>query len=324
MYSYERKKFHPQNSILNIDELLDLTSKFIIKKEVIDKFEVLDISSKDRLRLNSVLFLKKRTKIPSNSFKNIFIITDDNLIFENNNFKNKLLVNHLDSVYSLIANKLFIHDDNILYKDEFDLKNNSLISKYSSIDSSTKVHPNCIIGRGVEIGKNCIIKNNVVIKNAIILENVTICENTTIGSTGFGFNINNLGSSNLIPQLGIVHIGKNVHIGANCTVDRAKIDLTIIGDNSMIDNLVHVAHNVEIGKNACIAAQCGISGSVKIGNNFISGGQSGYAGHITIGNNVIVAAKSGVTKNLKHNSKVAGFPAINIYDWKKNIIKMRK
>ena len=102
------------------------------------------------------------------------------------------------------------------------------------------------------------------------------------------------------------------------------MDLTYIGKNSMIDNLVHIAHNVILGNNACIAAQSGISGSVVIGKNLISGGQSGYAGHIKIGDNVIVAAKSGVTKNILDNSKVAGFPAIDIKEWKNKIIKERK
>ena len=92
----------------------------------------------------------------------------------------------------------------------------------------------------------------------------------------------------------------------------------------MIDNMVHIAHNVVIGNNACIAAQTGISGSVKIGDNATIGGQVGFAGHITIGENVVIAAKSGVTKNVKDNSVVAGFPATDIREWKKKIIRQRK
>ena len=133
-----------------------------------------------------------------------------------------------------------------------------------------------------------------------------------------------MGSSNINPQIGIVHIDENVNIGSNCTIDRGKIDFTYVGKNSMIDNLVHIAHNVILGKNATIAAQTGISGSVIIGDNLLSGGQVGFAGHIKIGNNVIIAAKSGVTKNIKDNSIVAGFPAIDIKEWKKNIIKNRR
>ena len=92
----------------------------------------------------------------------------------------------------------------------------------------------------------------------------------------------------------------------------------------MIDNLVHIAHNVILSDNACIAAQTGISGSVKIGSNVTIGGQAGFAGHIEIGDNVIVAAKSGVTKNIKDNSTIAGFPATDIKEWKRRLIKERK
>ena len=88
--------------------------------------------------------------------------------------------------------------------------------------------------------------------------------------------------------------------------------------------MVHIAHNVQIGDNACIAAQTGISGSVTIGNNVTIGGQVGLAGHIKIGQNVVIAAKSGVTKNIKDNSVVAGFPAIDIKEWKRNVIRERK
>ena len=172
--------------------------------------------------------------------------------------------------------------------------------------------------------KITIIKNNVVIKNSLIKNNVVICDNTSIGTTGFGFDFKKRGSSNLNPQIGITIIDDNVHIGASCTIDRGKIDFTYIGKNSMIDNMVHIAHNVIIGKNACIAAQTGISGSVKIGDNVTIGGQVGFAGHISIGENVVIAAKSGVTKNIKDNSVVAGFPAIDMKEWKKILIRQRK
>ena len=234
------------------------------------------------------------------------------------------MINNENEVYNFILNKIFIHDDSLEYKDHFEFKNGSYISKFAQIDDSAIIRENCIIGRGVMIGKNVIVKNNTVIKNAIISDNTIICENSTIGSTGFGFDLKNMGSINISPQIGIVFIGKNVLVGSNCTIDRGKIDLTIIDDNSMLDNLIHVAHNVAIGKNTCIAAQTGISGSVTIGDNVIIGGQVGFAGHIKIGNNVIIAAKSGVTKNIKDNSVIAGFPAIDIKEWKKNIINQKK
>ena len=202
--------------------------------------------------------------------------------------------------------------------------NGSYLSKYCKINDNVVIGKNCVISRGVEIGKNSIIKNNVVIKNSLIGKNVIINDNSSIGTNGFGFSLKNRGSLFLNPQIGIVIIQDNVNVGSCCTIDRGKIDFTFIGKNSMIDNMVHIAHNVVINENACIAAQTGISGSVTIGKNVTIGGQVGFAGHINIGENVVIAAKSGVTKNINDNSVVAGFPATDIKDWKKNIIKQRK
>ena len=324
MIKFDRESFHPRNKIIDSLEIQQLLKGLFLKKFELDSFKIRDISSKKNILDNSVLFLNESSNNEVYNNKDLLIITNNTEIFNNKLNHNLILVSNLSKSYNLIVNNLFFHDDCIDFNDEYELVDNSLISKYAEINTSSKILGNCVIGRGVKIGKKCIIKNNVVIKNTIISDNVIICDNSTIGSTGFGFDLNNLGSINISPQIGIVFIDNNVHIGANCTIDRGKIDITYIGENSMIDNLVHIGHNVNIDRNACIAAQSGISGSVSIGKNLISGGQSGYAGHINIGDNVIVAAKSGVTKNIKDNSKVAGFPAINIYDWKKNIIKNKK
>ena len=124
--------------------------------------------------------------------------------------------------------------------------------------------------------------------------------------------------------MGNVVIGKDCHIGANTSIDRAVLESTIIGDNSNLDNLIQIAHNVKIGNNAVIAAQVGIAGSTVIGDFVKIGGQAGISGHLSIGDNVTIAAKSGVTKNIDNGQVVAGFPAIDIKKWKKNIIKMNK
>ncbi len=325
MIDFNRKTFYPINKSLQVnkDEISFIN---YIDVKITSNFVVSDISSINYQRENSILFINKGVKLnyKINNKNEILIITDDIDIFKSNLYKNIILVSDINLTYNKIVNYLFIHEDNINFKDEFNLINNSHISKFASIDPSSSIGNNCIIGRGCIIDKNCIIKNNVVIKNSIISNNVIINDNSTIGSSGFGFSTKNMGSSNINPQIGIVHIDENVNIGSNCTIDRGKIDFTYVGKNSMIDNLVHIAHNVILGKNATIAAQTGISGSVIIGDNLLSGGQVGFAGHIKIGNNVIIAAKSGVTKNIKDNSIVAGFPAIDIKEWKKNIIKNRR
>tara|TARA_B100001093_G_scaffold53125_1_gene45088 strand:+ start:7703 stop:8683 length:981 start_codon:yes stop_codon:yes gene_type:complete len=324
MINYDRRSFFPLKKKINTTDISSLIFQHVLDKKFTNIFEILDLSSLRKLRKNSVIF-SNNNLLPSESKNiNFLLITDNFKLFKNNTYKNIILVKNLSHVYNLILNAIFIHEDNINDKIKYKSVNDSYLCDQSLIDKSANIGINCVIGRGVIIGKNCIIKNNVVIKNSILGDNVVISDNTTIGSTGFGFNINNMGSKNLSPQLGIVVINDNVHIGSNCTIDRGKIDETIIGQNCMLDNLIHIGHNVIIGKNVCIAAQTGISGSVIIGDNVIIGGQVGMTGHITIGNNVKIAAKSGVTKSIPNNMTVAGFPAVNINEWKRNIIKIKK
>ena len=322
MKVFNRNNFFFVKNFINSNEISNIVKKNVINKRINSIFEILDISSLNNLKEQSILFLEKNIKLEKQNFTNMVIITNIYEVFEEKKYQNIILVDDINVVLNNILNHIYSHDDCLDYSDEFDFINNSYISKNTKIHKSSKIFNNCIIGKGVEIGKNCIIKNNVVIKNTLLKDNVIICDNTSIGTTGFGFK--ERGSLSLNPQIGIVIIDDNVHIGSSCTIDRGKIESTYIGKNSMIDNMVHIAHNVQIGDNACIAAQTGISGSVIIGDNVTIGGQAGLAGHIKIGKNVVIAARSGVTKNIKDNSIVAGFPAIDINEWKRNIIRGRK
>ena len=323
MVSFDRSKFFPLNKILYPEEILNIYGEYINKSSINNNFQISEISSLNKLRENSILFLSKEKKFNNNFSNNILIITDSSEIYDDLG-TNKFFVKNLDLLYLKILNDLYNHEDDKFFDRDYDVNQGSYISKFSEIHDSTKIGFNCFIGRGVKIGKNCIIKNNVIIKNSILSNNIIIGDNTVIGSTGFGFNLQMRGSSNMLPHIGIVYISDNVRIGSSCTIDRAKIDITYIGSNSMIDNLCHIAHNVIIEESACIAAQCGISGSTSIGKNLICGGQVGFAGHINIGDNVIIAAKSGVTKNIPSNSTIAGFPAIDIKEWKRKIILEKK
>jgi len=326
MLDFNRCDFFPLKQKISSDEIIQNIKTIILKKRILNIFNIIEISSKDIIRNQSILFLESTDYNPSKKydFSKILVLTTNQEIFNNLFYSNIILISNSTNAYNLILNNLFFHEDDNNFFDKFDCIKNSYISKFSLIDPSVKIGNCCVVGRGVKIGKNCIIKDNVIIKNSIIEDDVIIGDGSVIGSTGFGFDLSNMGSNNLHPHIGITYISKNVRIGANCTIDRGKIDYTLIGENCMLDNLIHIAHNVILGNNVCIAAQTGISGSVKIGNNVIIGGQSGIAGHLNIGNNVIIAAKSGVTKNIKDNSKVAGFPAIDIKKWKLNIIKNYK
>ena len=321
MSPHNKYDFYQLNKKISSIDIKDVLSDLIINKNIHSNFKVQHISSVDNIYNNSAVFVNFDKEFDLNKDEILIITNNKNLLKE---YKNCVLVTDINKSFKALADHIYIHDDSLNYNDEFNVINNSSISKFTKIDPSVKIGRNCVIGRGVSIGKNSIIKNNVVIKNSILSDNIIVSDNTTIGCTGFGFDLTNMGSVNLSPHIGIVHIDDNVSIGSNCSIDKAKIDVTYIGKNSMIDNLVHIAHNVIIGENACIAAQTGIAGSVKIGKNLICGGQSAFAGHITIGNNVLVAGKSGVTKNLKDNSSVAGFPATDINKWKKSIILNRK
>ena len=324
MLLFDRKNFFSIKNHFDSHSLVKNFKKNILKERLSVNFQIKDISSLEIQKENSLLFLNEVKNHSNLLLKNILVITEKKEIYNNLDTENIILTENLNNFWNLVINEIYAHEDSIDYCDDFITINNSSISKYAKIDKSSKIFNNCVIGKGVEIGKNCIIKNNVVIKNSILKNNIVICDNSSIGTTGFGFDYNNRGSNFLNPQIGCVIIDNNVHIGSGCTIDRAKIDFTQIGKNSMIDNLVHIAHNVTIDENACIAAQTGISGSVKIGKNVTVGGQVGFAGHIKIGDNAIIAARSGVTKNIKSNSVVAGFPAIDIKEWKKNIVRNRK
>ena len=174
-----------------------------------------------------------------------------------------------------------------------------------------KIFPNAVIGENVIIGNNVTIHAGVIIYSDCILgNNITIHSGSIIGSDGFGFAPKADGTYQKIPQLGNVIIEDDVEIGSNTTIDRATIGSTIIKKGVKIDNLIQIAHNVEIGENTVIAAQVGISGSTKIGKGVMMGGQSGTIGHIVIADGIKIAARTGITKDFKEaNMTLSGYPA---------------
>lgn len=179
------------------------------------------------------------------------------------------------------------------------------------VGDDTKLFPGVVLGNQVRIGKGCIIHAGVKIYNdCVIGDHVTIHAGTVIGSDGFGFAPMADGSYKKVPQIGHVVVEDHVEIGANCTIDRATMGATIIHAGAKLDNLIQIAHNVEIGRHTVIAAQTGVSGSTKIGNQVMIGGQAGIAGHITIADGTRLNAKSGVTKTIKEpNRSLTGTPA---------------
>lgn len=177
------------------------------------------------------------------------------------------------------------------------------------IGDNTIIYPNVYIGHYTKVGSDCLIYSHVSIRERVSIGNrVFIHSGSVIGSDGFGF-ATVKGVHHKIPQIGTVIIEDDVEIGANVTIDRARFGKTIIGKGTKVDNLVQIAHNVEVGENSIIVAQTGISGSTLIGKGVTLAGQSGVVGHITIGDNAVVAAQAGVTKSVAPNTCVSGYPA---------------
>ena len=187
----------------------------------------------------------------------------------------------------------------------------SYISDNVKIGYNVKLFPGVFIGENVTIGDNCILHPGVKIyKDCILGKNVIIHSGTVIGGDGFGFAPMTDGTFKKIPQIGNVIIEDYVEIGSNATIDRATMGSTLIKAGAKLDNLIQVAHNVEIGNNTVIAAQTGVSGSTKIGNSVMIGGQAGIVGHITIADGSKINAQSGVSKSIKiPESVVTGSPA---------------
>lgn len=177
-----------------------------------------------------------------------------------------------------------------------------------TIGDGCMVYPNACLGDGVSLGKNCKIYPNVTIYHGCKLgNNVTIHAGSVIGGDGFGFAPTANGYDK-IPQIGIVTIEDDVEIGANSCVDRSTMGSTYIRKGVKLDNLVQIAHNVEIGENTVMSAQVGVAGSTKVGQWCMFGGQVGISGHITIGNKVFLGAQSGVPGSLKDNQMLIGTP----------------
>ncbi len=184
-----------------------------------------------------------------------------------------------------------------------------VVEENVSIGDRTTLLPLVCVNDGARIGSDCLIYPHVTIREKCeIGDRVIIHSGAVIGSDGFGY-ARNGEEHHKIPQIGIVRIEEDVEIGANTTIDRATMGVTLIGHGSKLDNLVQIAHNVVIGENSVVAAQAGISGSTELGKNGGLAGQAGLVGHIKIGDGAIVGAQGGVTKSVPAGTSVSGYPA---------------
>lgn len=195
-----------------------------------------------------------------------------------------------------------------------------------TIGKNVKIYPQVYIGDNVTIGDNTVLYSGVKIySDCVIGHHTTIHSGCVVGSDGFGFAPQPDGSYKTIPQVGNVIIGNHVDIGANTVIDCATMGSTIIEDGVKLDNLIQIAHNVQLGQNTVIAAQTGVSGSTKIGKNCMIAGQVGIVGHISLANKTTVGAQAGIVRSVTEEGTVwLGSPGMDKSDFLKSFVVYRK
>lgn len=213
--------------------------------------------------------------------------------------------------------------------DKAKIGKNVYIGPYAVIDDgavigdNTQIYPLVTVGEGASVGSDCILYPHVTVYYGCKIGNRCILHaGSVVGADGFGFAPTPNGYDK-IPQIGIVELEDDVEIGANTCIDRSTMGRTIVHKGVKLDNMVQVAHNVEVGENTVISAQSGIAGSSKIGSWCMIGGQSGISGHITVGNKVNVAAKTGIISSVGDGETVMGYPSFGYRNFLRSSLVFR-
>ena len=224
-----------------------------------------------------------------------------------------------------IAASAIVSESAVIGKDVY-LGENVVIGDNTTVADGVKIFPHSFIGDNATIGaKTTIFAGARIYSETKIGKECVIHSGTILGADGFGFAPNSEGNYKKVPQIGNVILEDFVEIGANTCVDRATLGSTIIRKGVKLDNLIQIAHNVEIGENTVIAAQTGIAGSTKIGKNCMIGGQVGIVGHLKIADEVKIAAQGGIGNSITEKGAIVqGSPSIPIGDYKRSYVMFRK
>lgn len=322
--------------VFTLSQLASMTHSSLIGDPNIEISDVADLDSASK---SDASFLANPRYVPSMQHSNagVIFVTPQTKILEHRNFllndnPSKAFQQLVDLFYSdtqISSGFLGIHSSAVIHESAT-IGKNVQIGPHAVIDQAASIGDNTVIGAGVYIGPNsiigvhCYIHPNVTIReNCKIGNRVIIQSGAVIGSCGFGYNTDHQGKHTKFNQVGSVTIDDDVEIGANTTIDRARFKTTKVGQGSKLDNLVQIAHGVEVGPDNMIAAQTGIAGSTTTGRLVMSGGQVAIAGHIEIGSGVMIAAKSGVSKSLPKAGKYNGIPVMPLNEYNRNAVYLR-
>jgi len=307
-----------QTKEYTLSEIAEFTGSKIVgnKSSVVNNIATLQNATKESI---SFLTNKKYQKYIKTTSANAVIVATN---FKIDNQKNYLVSEDPYLAYAklttLFKKPIFEFDNPTIHPSAV-ISNRSQIGNDVSIGANVVIGPDCIIGNHVIIKANCSIVQDVVIGEYSVIHNGSV-----LGSDGFGYAPSKDGYIK-IEQLGKLVIGKDVEIGASCTIDRGALDNTEIHDGVKLDNQIQIAHNVVLGENSAIAASCAIAGSTIIGKNFQMGGLSGVLGHLSVCDDVTVGAHTLITKSINKSGNYIGImPAQNQKDWAKSSIFIKK
>ncbi len=307
-----------QTKEYTLSEIAELTGSKIVgnKSSVVNNIATLQNATKESI---SFLTNKKYQKYIKTTSANAVIVATN---FKIDNQKNYLVSEDPYLAYAklttLFKKPIFEFDNPTIHPSAV-ISNRSQIGNDVSIGANVVIGPDCIIGNHVIIKANCSIVQDVEIGEYSVIHNGSV-----LGSDGFGYAPSKDGYVK-IEQLGKLVIGRDVEIGASCTIDRGALDNTEIHDGVKLDNQIQIAHNVVLGENSAIAASCAIAGSTIIGKNFQMGGLSGVLGHLSVCDDVTVGAHTLITKSINKSGNYIGImPAQNQKDWAKSSIFIKK
>jgi UDP-3-O-[3-hydroxymyristoyl] glucosamine N-acyltransferase len=307
-----------QKKEYTLAEIAEFTGSQIVGNSLAVVNNIATLENANKYSISFLANKKYQKHIKTTSAKAVIVSTS----FEIDNRLNYLLSKDPYIAYAklttLFKESIFELDNPIIHPSAI-ISNESKIGQDVSIGANVVIGPNCIIGNNVIIKANCSIVQDVEIGNHTVIHNGTV-----LGSDGFGYAPSKDGYVK-IEQLGKLVIGKNVEIGASCTIDRGALDNTEIHDGVKLDNQIQIAHNVVLGANSAIAASCAIAGSTVIGKNFQMGGLSGVLGHLSICDDVIVGAHTLITKSINESGNYIGImPAQKQKDWAKSSVFIKK